>query len=163
MNFLRGIIMRNFNKVLLLLASVILIFITAVTAIAVCTKNAHPGVGLRREDPSPKSVSSSKTAFNNIGQIRVFTKEDENSEKSVIVLTPWFEYDGTDQAFYEELDRKHQSLKSLMTKFFAGHTKAELMKFGEEKIKNELKAQVNENLVLGEISQIYFNDYLFLD
>lgn len=155
--------MRNFNKVLLLLASVILIFITAVTAIAVCTKNAHPGAGLRREDPSPKSVSSTKTAFNNIGQIRVFTKEDENAGKSVIVLVPWLEYDGTDQAFYEELDRKHQSIKLMFTNFFSNHTKSELLVLGEEKIKNELKAQVNETLVLGKISGIYFNDYLFLD
>ena len=155
--------MRNFNKVLLLLASVILIFITAVTAIAVCTKNAHPGAGLRREDPSPKSVSSTKTAFNNIGQIRVFTKEDENAGKSVIVLVPWLEYDGTDQAFYEELDRKHQSIKLMFTNFFSNHTQSELLGLGEEKIKNELKAQVNETLVLGKISGIYFNDYLFLD
>ena len=80
--------MRNLNKILLLLASVILLFITAVTAIAVCTKNAHPGVGLRKEDPSPKSISASKTAFNNIGQIRVFSKEDENAEKSVMNKIP---------------------------------------------------------------------------
>lgn len=155
--------MRNLNKVLLLLASVILIFITAVTAIAVCTKNAHPGAGLRREDPSPRSVSGEKTAYNNIGQIRVFTKEDENAGKSVIVLVPWLEYDGTDQAFYEELDRKHQSIKLMFTNFFSNHTKSELLGLGEEKIKNELKAQVNETLVLGKISGIYFNDYLFLD
>jgi flagellar basal body-associated protein FliL len=155
--------MRNLNKVLLLLASVILIFITGVTAIAVCTKNAHPGVGLRREDPSPRSVSGEKTAYNNIGQIRVFTKEDENAEKSVIVLIPWLEYDGTDHAFYEELDRKHQSIKLMITNFFSNHTKSELLELGEEKIKNELKAQVNETLVLGKISEIYFNDYLFLD
>ncbi|MBB5226099.1 hypothetical protein DYE50_10490 [Treponema ruminis] len=155
--------MRNLNKILLLLASVILLFITAVTAIAVCTKNAHPGVGLRKEDPSPKSISASKTAFNNIGQIRVFSKEDENAEKSVIVLIPWFEFDGTDQAFYEELDRKHQSIKLMFVNFFSNHTKAELLKLGEDSIKNELKAQINESLVLGKISGIYFNDYLFLD
>ncbi len=153
----------NLNKILLLISSGICLFIIAVTAIALCTKNAHPGVGLRREDPSPKSISKEKTAFNNIGQIRVFSKEDENSEKSVIVLTPWFEYDGRDTAFFEELDRKHRSLKSLITNFFASHTKSELLSLGEDKIKNELKAQVNENLVLGKISEIYFNDYLFLD
>ena len=123
----------------------------------------RPGEGLRREDPSPQSVSGSKKAFNNIGQIRVFTKEDENAEKSVIVLIPWFEYDGSDQAFYEELDRKHMSIKSMFVNFFTNHTKAELLALGEDKIKNELKARVNETLVLGNISEIYFNDYLFID
>lgn len=153
----------TFNTILLFLAGIILIFIIAVSAIAFCTKNVHPGEGLRREDPSPKSVSGSKTAFNNIGQIRVFTKEDENAEKSVIVLIPWFEYDGSDQAFFEELDRKHMSIKSMFVNFFTSHTKAELLALGEDKIKVELKAKVNESLILGNISEIYFNDYLFID
>ncbi|MBR1722283.1 MAG: hypothetical protein IJ727_07365 [Treponema sp.] len=153
----------TFNTILLFLAGIILIFIIAVSAIAFCTKNVHPGEGLRREDPSPKSVSGSKTAFNNIGQIRVFTKEDENAEKSVIVLIPWFEYDGSDQAFFEELDRKHMSIKSMFVNFFTSHTKAELLALGEDKIKVELKVKVNESLILGNISEIYFNDYLFID
>lgn len=153
----------NINRILLCIIAALLIFIIAVSAIALCTKNARPGAGLRKEDPEPKSVSSSKTAFNEIGQIRVFTKEDEDGQKSVLVLIPWFEYDGQDTSFYEELDRKHQSIKILLTKYFQSHTKAELLTAGEEAIKNELKAQVNENLVLGKISGIYFNDYLFLD
>lgn len=141
----------------------ILIFIIAVSAIALCTKNARPGEGLRREDPLPQSVGSSKSAFNEIGQIRVFTREDENEQKSVIVLVPWFEYDGSDQAFYEELDRKHLSIKTLFATYFSTRTKQELLSLGEEKIKSELKAQVNDSLVLGKISSVYFNDYLFLD
>lgn len=153
----------NINRILQCIIAALLIFIIAVSAIALCTKNARPGAGLRKEDPEPKSVSSSKTAFNEIGQIRVFTKEDEAGQKSVLVLIPWFEYDGQDTSFYEELDRKHQLIKILLTKYFQSHTKAELLTAGEEAIKNELKAQVNENLVLGKISGIYFNDYLFLD
>ncbi|MBP3772201.1 MAG: hypothetical protein J6I53_05855 [Treponema sp.] len=153
----------NINKILIALIAGIIVFITAVSAIALCTKNAHPGEGLRHEDPDPSSVPATKTAFNNIGQIRVFTKEDPAGQKSVLVLVPWLEYDGTDQAFYEELDRKHQSLKILLSNYFSAHTKTELLEIGEDKIKRELKSQVNESLVLGEITGIYFNDYLFLD
>ncbi|WP_294428728.1 flagellar basal body-associated FliL family protein [uncultured Treponema sp.] len=155
--------MNKINKILLAIIGGILIFIIAVSAIALCTKNARPGEGLRHEDPLPKSVAASKTAFNEIGQIRVFTKEDENQQKSVIVLIPWFEYDGTDNSFYEELDRKHLNLKSILMNYFQNHTKHELMQLGEEKIKTELKEKVNESLVLGKITGIYFNDYLFLD
>lgn len=155
--------MNKINKILLLVIAGILLFIIAVSAIALCAKNVQPGAGLRREDPNPKSISSSKTAFNEIGQIRVFTKEDANQQRSVIVLIPWFEYDGTDTAFYEELDRKHLSLKNLFTAYFQNHTRTELLNLGEDKIKAELKSQVNETLVLGKISAIYFNDYLFLD
>ena len=153
----------NLNKILLAVLGAVIVIIIGVSAVALCTKNARPGEGLRHEDPLPSSVRSSKTAFNHIGQIRSFTKEGENSQKSVIVLTPWFEYDGNDKAFYEELDRKHLSIKSIFTNYFSKHTKSELISLGEEKIKGELKAQINATLVLGKISEIYFNDYLFLD
>ena len=155
--------MTKLNNILLAVIAGILIFIIAVSAIALCTKNAQPGVGLRHEDPAPQSVGNSKSAFNEIGQNRVFTKEDENEQKSVVVLVPWFEYDGSDTAFFEELDRKHLSIKNLFTAYFQSHTREELLKLGEDKIKNELKSQVNETLVLGNITAIYFNDYLFLD
>lgn len=153
----------NINKILLALVAGILVFIIAVSAIALCTKNVRPGEGLRHEDPLPKSVGAAKTAFNNIGQIRVFTKEDADAQKSVLVLIPWFEYDGSDESFFEELDRKHLSIKALFTNYFQSHTKAELLALGEDKIKAELRALVNEGLVLGKITGIYFNDYLFLD
>ena len=155
--------MNRLNKILLFIIAGIFLFIVAVSAIELCTKNVRPGEGLRREDPFPQSVGSSKSAFNEIGQIRVFCREDENEQKSVIVLVPWFEFDGSDQAFYEELDQKHLSLKNLLTTYFATRTKGELLSLGEDKIKSELKAQVNDALVLGKISAVYFNDYLFLD
>jgi flagellar basal body-associated protein FliL len=152
------------NKILLFVIAGILLFIIAVSAIELCTKNAHPGEGLRKEDPNPSSVEKSKTAFDAIGQIRTFTREEgDSSEKSVILLTPWFEYDGSDTAFYEELDRKHLSTKSLITNYFSTRTKRELLQKGEEKIKSELKSLINDTLVLGKINNIYFNDYLFLD
>ncbi len=153
----------NINKILAYVIGGILIVIIAVSAIALCSKNVHPGEGLRREDPLPESVGSKNMAFNHIGQIRVFTKEDQDGSKSVIVLVPWFEYDGNDKAFYEELDRKHLSLRAMLTSYFSRHTKNELMAAGEEKIKADLKNQINDSLVLGKISNLYFNDYLFLD
>lgn len=155
--------MAKLNKILLIIAGAILIFIIAVSAVAICTKNARPGEGLRREDPNPSSVGPSKTAFNEIGQIRVFTKEDEDEQKSVLVLVPWFEYDGEDTAFYEELDRKHLSIRNIFVTYFQTRTRGELMSLGESRIKSELKSLVNESLVLGKITGIYFNDYLFLD
>lgn len=154
---------ESINKILLFIIAGILIFIIAVSAIALCAKNVRPGEGLRREDPLPRSVGGSKSAFNEIGQIRVFTKEDENEQKSVIVLVPWFEYDGNDQAFFEELDRKHMSIKNLVTNYFSSRTRSQLLSLGEGKIKAELKERVNDTLVLGKISGVYFNDYLFLD
>ena len=155
--------MSKINKILLAIIAGLLISIIAVSAIALCTKNAHPGEGLRREDPEPSSISSSKSAFNEIGQIRAFTKEDEDGQKSVVVLVPWFEYDGSDSAFFEELDRKHVSLKNIVTSYFQNRTRQELNGLGEDKIKGEIKKQINDSLVLGKITAIYFNDYLFLD
>lgn len=156
--------MSKLNKILLIIAGAILLSILAVTAISLGNKNIHPGQGLRKEDPLPSSLKGDdKTVFNGIGQIRIFTKEAQDSQKGVVLLIPWFEYSGQDKAFYEELDRKHLSIKALITKYFSSHTKAQLLSKGEDSIKEEIKSQINENLVLGKIEKVYFNDYLFID
>ena len=154
----------SINTILLAVIGALLVLIIAVSAIALCTKNARPGEGLRREDPLPSSIKKSgSVVFNNIGQIRVFTRETDTDEKSVLVLTPWFEADSADNSLYEELDRKRMSLKALITHYFSSYTKAELLSKGESSIKSELKKSINDTLVLGSISALYFNDYLFLD
>ncbi|WP_407425873.1 hypothetical protein, partial [Treponema sp.] len=118
------------NKILLMVIAFIFLIIIAVTAIALSSQNIHPGEGLRKEDPSPLSVKGTKSAFTEIGQIRVFTKEDELSQKTMIILIPWLEYDGSDTAFYEELARKHLSIKNIFFSFFQNHTREELFSLG---------------------------------
>ena len=46
--------------------------------------------------------------------------------------------------------------------YFAGHTQKEILSLGEKKVKEELLFKINEQLVMGKISALYFDDYIFL-
>ena len=135
---------------------------------AVLTKNAHPGKGLRRSDPSPEQVASTfqkehKKAFTKIGQLRSSTAPDENDHRAVVVLTPWLSYAGDDEAFYEELDSKLRSIKAIISGYFVDYTVDQLLSQGEALVKADLLTLINEQLVLGKVTDIYFNEYQFLD
>lgn len=155
--------MKKLNTILLFIAAGIVLAIIAATAVAVCTKNAMPGTGLRKEDPRPARQNTESNSFSAIGQLRIRTKSDDDSEKAVLVLTPWLEYEETDSAFYEELDRKRLAIRAVFTDYFSSKTKPDILSRSESDIKRELQDEINKKLVLGHISRIYFNDYLFLD
>lgn len=153
----------SLNKILTAIAIFLVTFIIAVSAIALFKKNLVPGAGLRKIDPSPKeSGLFQKKSFDLVGQLRISTKTEDTERKSILLLNPWLEFDSDDTALYEELDRKLPAIKSIFLKYFQSHTKNELLAKDETQIKNELKAQINETLVLGKISEIYFKDYIFL-
>ncbi len=154
--------LAKFNRILVIFAAALAAIILVGTGIALATRH-KPGQGLRHSDPTPESVvSSSTSAFTNIGQLRTSSALDENNQKVVIVITPWLEYEGKDQAFYEELDSKIRSIRSIITGYFPRYTEKQLYSTSEQTIKAELLASINANLVLGKISAIYFNEYQFL-
>ena len=63
----------------------------------------------------------------------------------------------------EELYRKEKQFVSIIQEYYASRTKNQLRSIGEEKIKSDLKKSINENLVLGKINDIYFDEYLFFE
>ncbi len=152
----------TFNKILLLLALVILLGIVATSAVFLCTKNAVPGAGLRKIE-SESLLQKNNAAFDLIGLLRITTKIDRDKIRHVLVVNPWLEYDESDTQLYEELDRKLVAVKAVFSAYFSSKTKYELVSMTEEQIKNEILSQINSNLVLGKISKIYFKDYIFLN
>ena len=50
-----------------------------------------------------------------------------------------------------------------MIKYFDSHTAEELKTLGEERVKDELTALINAELVLDKITALYFSDYVFLE
>ena len=51
---------------------------------------------------------------------------------------------------------------ALFLDYFARHTQKEILSLGEKKVKEELLFKINEQLVMGKISALYFDDYIFL-
>lgn len=147
-------------KILLAVACLIVVSIIFITAAAFATKKATIASGLRRADPSPSENETSKYAsYTDLGQMRLQTAD----ENSVLILEPWFPYKQGDVAFLEEINEKSRSIKILITSYFRTKTKAELLSEGENAIKKELLDEINNLLVMGKFSAIYFSEYLFLN
>ena len=158
----------NFEKALLYIAGALVSVIVLGTVIGFVTGKAHPAYGLRRADPSPSSVTSANKnegievdAFTEIGELRSGTKPSENGDLCSISIKVWFSYPAGDTAFYEELCQKKRQITAIITEYFLRHTKQELLQKGELSVKNELKQEINDRLVLGKILGIYFDEYFF--
>ena len=66
------------------------------------------------------------------------------------------------EQFFEELSKKSAIIKSIIVQYFSLYTEEELQSLSETEIKTELTMQINQHLILGQIENIYFSEYIFL-
>jgi len=143
-----------------------LIFISSVIAIIA---GKRPGMNLRRSDPASveqiKGADDNLSAFKEFTTLRIITMPNEDSQgnASILVVTPWLSYEGSDSAFYEELVSRKRLFTSFFVEYFSSRSKNALLSIGEKNIKQELLDKFNSELRLGQLSAIYFDDYIFLD
>lgn len=143
-----------------------LIFISSVIAIIA---GKRPGMNLRRSDPASveqiKGADDNLSAFKEFTTLRIITMPNEDSQgnASILVMTPWLSYEGGDSAFYEELVSRKRLFTSFFVEYFSSRSKNALLSIGEKNIKQELLDKFNSELRLGQLSAIYFDDYIFLD
>ncbi len=166
---------KTFNKVLISIVIGLVLVIIAGTAIGFATKKASFGADFRDADPAPterqiqnlnKKSTEKIDAYSGLGTLRAVTLSDPSIQDDAgvpVVITPWFSYPQGDTVFYEELSRKRLLISGIITNYFSTHTKKQLLTITEETIKSELLEQINSQLSLGKIVQIYFTDYIFLE
>lgn len=156
------------NKILLIIIFILLVIILGGTIIGFVSKKAYPGKNLRQSDPLPtekeienlnKHSNSKIAAYTGLGRIRTVTNGENGTP---IVITPWLSYPEGDTVFFEELSRKRLLIIGIFSNYFSSYTQNELLAKTEEKIKEDLLNQINEQLTLGKISNIYFTDYIFI-
>ena len=172
--------LSKFDKILAGIIAGLMIVIMLVTVITLATNSAHPGKNLRDADPEPtpheienlnKKLDDKIAAYTGLGTIRCITAPqaqfDPASEiedmGTAVVITPWLAYPEGDTVFYEELSRKRILITGIFTNYFSTRTKNKLLTTPEEKIKKEIMEEINGQMSLGKISQIYFTDYIFLE
>lgn len=128
-------------------------------------------------EPSQKEITSLNkhseekiASYTGIGRIRILTKADENAGSgsgsdtgTPLVIEPWFTYEESNYELYEELSKKRILISGLISNYFSSKTKMELFSSSEDKIKADLLREINSQLVLGKIIQIYFTDFIFLE
>ncbi len=170
--------LSKFEKILTAIIALLMIVIMCVTIVTLATQAGTPGKNLRDADPEPtpreienlnKKLDDKIAAYTGLGTIRCITapdtaaSEEEDQLGTVVVVTPWLSYPEGDTIFYEELARKRMVISSIFTTYFSTRTKTQLLSTTEDKIKSELVDQINEQMSLGKISQIYFTDYIYLE
>ena len=145
------------------------------TVIGLASRKAAPGKNLRDADPDPtpreienlnKKLDDKIAAYTGLGTIRCITApEADNPDDAgtAVVITPWLSYPEGDTVFFEELARKRLLITGIFTSYFSAHTKVELLSRTEDKIKQDILEQINEQMSLGKISGIYLTDYIFIE
>lgn len=169
----------SLNKILVYIIIFLFLVILGVTIGGLISRKARPGKNLRTADPEPtvkeleslnKRSDTKIAAYTGIGRIRTVTAAEKNSGNGAdvdgsatpIVVTPWFSYEESNFELYEELSRKRILITGIISKYFSERTENELLSSSEEKIKADLLKEINSQLSLGKIQNIYFSDYIFL-
>lgn len=159
----------NTEKILLsIIAALILVIITGtiIAAVKKPSKDPQTLINLGKATNLVAPSDDSEKAYFELGAIRILTKSnssDENETGTLFVISPWIAYPAGDTVFYEELARKRGLIKGIFQAYFTEKTKTEILSETEEKIELVLKDEINEQLSLGKISDIYFTDYIFLE
>lgn len=153
------------QKILLVCCAVIVCFVLITTLALLISGKLEPGKNYRKADITPeKLVQADKTGntevFTDLGTIRTGTRDDPSIP---IVIKPYFSYPADDIQYYEELCRKTRKMQLLISQYFAEFTKEQLMTAGEQKAKQDILQLINDELVLGQIPAIYFEQYIFFD
>lgn len=153
------------NSALYMVLFTLLAVILIGTLVVFATRNANPGKNLRQSDPVPQTLAEGFSSFTEIGQIRAATavSSTDGEGQATVIVQPWFSYENNDTAFHEELFGKRRKIRSIITDYFSTHTYQQLRKNGEGIVKAEILSAVNKELVMGKISAIYFEEYLFLE
>ena len=156
----------SYRNLTIIIAGLLLIILAGTIAGLAKKKNNTPQA-LIAQGKAVSLMAPSDTdevAYYELGTIRISTSKDDSDEGgSILVLTPWLAYPAGDTVFYEELSRKNGSIKGIFQAYFSSRTKNQLLTETEERIVQIIIEEINADLALGKVSDIYFTDYLFLE
>ena len=149
------------NYFLILLLCGILFVIIFVSAYFLFSKPEDKINEYRKVDnPVNLQKSVDYSVFSDFGRLRTFTAD--NPQIPVVVL-PFISYKTENSFLYEELCQKQRKIRTIILQFFTKKTQKELFSIGEEVIKSEILKLINEELTMGKIEALYFEEYIFLE
>ena len=155
------------TKILVAIIAFLLLIILLGTIFGLLNKKNHTPEKLIAKGKAVSLMAPANTeevSYFELGTLRISTASAKSQEGgAILVLSPWLAYPAGDTVFFEELSRKSGALKGIFQAYFSTRTKNQLLSETEEKIEQIIKEQINADLALGKISDIYFTDYLFLE
>lgn len=155
------------NKILLgIIAGLLLVILTG-TIVGLVGKKKNTPEALISQGKAVSLMAPSDTdevSYFELGTIRISTAQADSAEGgTIMILSPWLAYSAGDTVLYEELSRKSGSIKGIFQAYFSARTKNQLLTETEERIVQIIMEEINADLALGKVSDIYFTDYLFLE
>lgn len=156
----------SLNKILISIIIALVLVIIVGTVLAKSHPKTQPAEVLISQGKAVNLIApadDSVVSYYKLDTIRIITANDNNDLGTVLILSPWIAYPAGDTVFYEEIARKKGVIKGIFQQYFSQRTKNQLLEETEVIIEEKIKSQINENLSLGKISDIYFTDYLFLE
>jgi flagellar basal body-associated protein FliL len=121
--------------------------------------SADPGPAAN-PDPrrSGETAPVSETAiFTEIGRMRIA------ADSAAVVLSVVFPYPSADHPFVEELAGKVPRFRQIIRDYFGSFSRDELNSLDEQRAKADLLRQFNNELRLGHIELLLFDDFLILE
>lgn len=153
--------LSKINYFLILLLCGILFVIIFVSAYFLFSKPEDKINEYRKVDnPVNLQKSVDYSVFSDFGRLRTSTAD--NPQIPVVVL-PFISYKTENSFLYEELCQKQRKIRTIILQFFTKKTQKELFSMGEEVIKSEILKLINEELTMGKIEALYFEEYIFLE
>ena len=154
------------NKILTIIIAFLIVVIALGTIFGLLNKKRQTPEVLISQGKAVSLMAPSDTTevtYFELGTIRISTASDDSTSGTILIVSPWLAYPAGDTVFYEELSRKSGALKGVFSAYFSARTKNQLLSETEEKIEALLREEINADLSLGKISDIYFTDYLFIE
>jgi flagellar basal body-associated protein FliL len=128
-----------------------------VYALALRPKSAQAGPPASGSAPA---ASRDVAVFTGLGRLRCPTA---GPSPATVILQAAFPYFPGDRPFSEELVSRIRDFRSLTAAYFGALQAEELRVKGEDEVKAELLAQYNALLRLGQITALYFNEFMLID
>jgi flagellar basal body-associated protein FliL len=116
------------------------------------------GVSRRTGDGTGAAPGSETGMFTGIGRLRIAA-----GGQTAVLLSIVFPYPPGDRAFAEELVSKIPLFREIVRNYFGGLSQEELNTLDEGKAKAEILRSFNDELRLGRIETLFFNDLLILE
>jgi len=96
--------------------------------------------------------------FTGMGRLRI-----PLVNSSTLILSIAFPFSADDTAFTEEIAAKVNDFRTIANEYFSALPEPELIRINEEAAKQEILRRFNENLRLGRIEVLYFNDMMVIE
>lgn len=117
-----------------------------------------------QEEGQVSSEELQERSFLNIGRLRTELSPEIGSQEVVpLIVKASIPYSSADIQLQEELVRKLPEIRDVVRTFFSLYTLSEIQGMTESELKKMLLERINSLIVLEDISEIYFEEFIFFE